>query len=240
MLQHDLRPPPGSRHARKRVGRGYGSGHGTYAGRGLKGQKARSGGGVRPGFEGGQLPLIRRMARKRGFTNRFRVEYSTVSLARLAGFEAGTEVTPEVLHQRRIVRTLRQPIKVLADGTLSAALTVHAHAFSAKARQAIEAAGGRAVVIGAPEVLVEPVSEAAAPAPEAEAAAPEASAPEAEAPAPETAAPRRRRAAAKPAAAAEAEAPATAEGEAPAAEGEKKPARRRRKQADAEEGSAEA
>ncbi len=98
MLQNELRPARGSRHARKRVGRGNASGHGTYSGRGLKGQKARAGGGVRVGFEGGQLPLIRRMARKRGFTNRFRVEYTTVSIGRLGRFTAGTEVTPELLH----------------------------------------------------------------------------------------------------------------------------------------------
>ncbi len=215
MLQNELRPARGSRHARKRVGRGNASGHGTYSGRGLKGQKARSGGGVRVGFEGGQLPLIRRMARKRGFTNPFRVEYTTVSLARLARFTAGTEVTPELLHQSRIVRTLRQPIKILSDGELAAALVVKAHAFSAKARQAIEAAGGRVEVIGAPEVVVER-------------AEPEAGAtPAAEAPAPEAAAP--------------AEAPqAEAVPEQPA-EAEAKPARRRRtKKADAEEGAAEA
>lgn len=155
MLQHELRPAAGSRHARKRVGRGNGSGHGTYSGRGIKGQKARSGGGVRLGFEGGQLPLIRRMARKRGFTNPFRVEYSTVSLGRLARFGVGTEVTPELLHQTRLVRSLRRPVKILADGELRTALVVHAHAFSDKARQAIESAGGRAVLIGAPEVVVE-------------------------------------------------------------------------------------
>ena len=93
--------PAGARHARKRVGRGNASGHGTYSGRGLKGQKARAGGGVKRGFEGGQLPLVRRMARKRGFTNHFRVEYEPVNLSRLARFPAGSEVTPETLRQRR-------------------------------------------------------------------------------------------------------------------------------------------
>ncbi|MCJ7831181.1 MAG: 50S ribosomal protein L15, partial [Dehalococcoidia bacterium] len=97
MHQHELRPPAGARHHPKRVGRGNSSGHGTYSGRGLKGQKARAGGGVRASFEGGQLPLVRRMGRKRGFTNAFRVEYDTVNLSRLARFPAGSEVTPETL-----------------------------------------------------------------------------------------------------------------------------------------------
>lgn len=195
MLQHELRPAQGSRHARKRVGRGNGSGHGTYSGRGIKGQKARSGGGVRLGFEGGQLPLIRRMARKRGFTNPFRVEYTTVSLGRLARFAAGTEVTPELLHQSRIVRSLRRPIKILSDDELATSLIVHAHAVSGKARQVIEAAGGRVVLIGAPEVAVEPVEAPAAigepPAPVEAPVAPEAAEPPAK-PA------RRRRAKAQP------------------------------------------
>lgn len=215
MLQNELRPARGSRHARKRVGRGNASGHGTYSGRGLKGQKARAGGGVRVGFEGGQLPLIRRMARKRGFTNPFRVEYTTVSLSRLARFAAGTEVTPELLHRSRVVRTLRRPIKVLSDGELSAALVVKAHAFSAGARQAIEAAGGRVEVIGAPEVVVERAEPGAA-----------AEAPAAEAPAAEPAAP--------------VEVP-PAEAAAPEQPAEAKPARRRRtKKAEAEDGAAEA
>jgi large subunit ribosomal protein L15 len=142
--QHELRPSSGAHHARKRVGRGNASGHGTYSGRGLKGQKARAGGGVRRGFEGGQLPLMRRMARKRGFTNRFRVEYEPVNLSRLSRFPAGSEVTPETLRGAGIVKDRHRPIKVLGDGNLGAALTVRVHKFSASARQKIEAAGGTA------------------------------------------------------------------------------------------------
>lgn len=142
MLQHELRPPAGSRRKRKRVGRGNASGHGTYSGRGLKGQKSRSGGGVRQGFEGGQLPLVQRMARKRGFTNIFRVEYVPVNLSRLSKFPAGSEVTPEALVQAGVVKNLRRPVKILGDGRLDVALTVRAHKFSALARERIEAAGG--------------------------------------------------------------------------------------------------
>jgi len=142
--QHELRPPAGARHRTKRVGRGNASGHGTYSGRGLKGQKARAGGGVRTGFEGGQLPLIRRMSRKRGFTNAFRVEYATVSLSRLACLPAGSEVTPETLIAAGIIKNARRPLKILGDGALKGPLTVRADKFSASARQKIEAAGGKA------------------------------------------------------------------------------------------------
>jgi large subunit ribosomal protein L15 len=142
--QEGLRPAAGSRHSRKRVGRGNSSGHGTYSGRGLKGQKARAGGGVRRGFEGGQLPLVRRMARKRGFTNAFRVEYEPLNLSSLARFPAGSEVTPETLQSAGIIKDSKRRIKVLGDGDLKAALTVRAHKFSATARQKIEAAGGKA------------------------------------------------------------------------------------------------
>jgi large subunit ribosomal protein L15 len=142
--QDELRPARGTRHAPKRVGRGNSSGHGTYSGRGLKGQKARAGGGVKPGFEGGQLPLVRRMARKRGFTNNFRTEYEPLNLSRLARFPAGSEVTPETLISAGIIRNGKRPIKVLGGGALKTALTVRAHKFSATARQKIEAAGGKA------------------------------------------------------------------------------------------------
>jgi large subunit ribosomal protein L15 len=142
VLQHELRPPAGSRRKRKRVGRGNASGHGTYSGRGLKGQKARSGGGVRIGFEGGQLPLVRRMARKRGFTNIFRVEYAPVNVSRLARFPAGSEVTPAVLLQAGVVKNRSRPVKILGSGGLNVALTVRAHKFSASARKRIEDAGG--------------------------------------------------------------------------------------------------
>lgn len=141
MQQHELRQPPGATHKRKRVGRGNASGHGTYSTRGRKGQKARSGGGVRPGFEGGQLPLVRRMAYKRGFRNPFRVDYEEVNVGMLARFAAGSEVNAASLAATRLVRT-GKPVKVLGDGELSAALTVEAASFSKSARAKIEAAGG--------------------------------------------------------------------------------------------------
>ena len=139
-----LSPASGSRKARKRVGRGDGSGHGTYSGRGCNGQKSRSGFRLKPGFEGGQLPLIKSLPRKRGFTNIFRVEYAVVSVGSLSAFEAGAEIDPQKLVEAGIVKSLRKPIKVLADGEISQALTVKAHRFSAAARSKIEAAGGKA------------------------------------------------------------------------------------------------
>ncbi len=143
MQQHELRQPAGATHKRKRVGRGNGSGHGTYSGRGLKGQKARSGGGVRPGFEGGQLPLIRRMARKRGFRNPFRVEYEEVNVGALGQrFAASSEVNAERLRAARLIRSARRPVKVLGDGELSVALAVEAVSFTKSAVAKIEAAGG--------------------------------------------------------------------------------------------------
>ncbi len=142
MQQHELRQPAGATHRKKRVGRGNASGHGTYSGKGLKGQKARAGGGVRPGFEGGQLPLIRRMARKRGFRNPFRVDYEEVNVGQLARFEAGSEVNARTLLGARIIRSVRKPVKILGDGELSAALTVEATSFSSSARSKIEAVGG--------------------------------------------------------------------------------------------------
>ncbi len=147
MLAHELKPPAGAKHPRKRVGRGNATGQGTYAGKGLKGQKARSGAPVRLGFEGGQTPLIKRMPKRRGFKNRFRVDYLEVNLRDLVRFEAGSEVTPETLKQQRIVRSLKKPIKVLGEGELKVALTVHANKFSVTARERIEAAGGKAVEI---------------------------------------------------------------------------------------------
>jgi large subunit ribosomal protein L15 len=142
MQQHELRQPPGAKRRRKRVGRGNASGHGTYSTRGLKGQKARSGGGVRPGFEGGQLPLVRRMARKRGFRNPFKVDYEEVNVGALARFSAGTEVTAQALREARLIRSARRPVKVLGDGDLTVALTVEASSFSKPALAKIEAAGG--------------------------------------------------------------------------------------------------
>jgi len=142
--QDELSPAPGSRRAAKRVGRGDGSGHGTYSGRGSKGQKSRSGYRMRPGFEGGQLPLIKRLPRKRGFVNIFRTEYSIVKLGTLNMFESGSEVTPEKLVAAGIVKSLKQPVKILADGELNHPLVVRANKFSAAAKAKIEAAGGKA------------------------------------------------------------------------------------------------
>ncbi|HEY8414919.1 MAG TPA: 50S ribosomal protein L15 [Thermaerobacter sp.] len=144
---HELRPAPGARRRRKRVGRGIGSGHGKTAGRGTKGQKARSGGAKGPGFEGGQMPLQRRIP-KRGFTNApFRKEYAVVNVEALNRFEPGTEVTPELLVERGLVRDLRDGVKILGDGELRVALTVRAHKFSESARAKIEQAGGKVEVI---------------------------------------------------------------------------------------------
>ncbi len=143
--QDNITPAAGSKHSRKRIGRGYGSGHGGYATRGCKGQKSRAGNNkVRPGFEGGQLPIIKRLPRKRGFVNIFRTEYSPVSVGSLNTFEASSEVTPEKLLAAGIVKSLRNPIKILADGDINIPLTVKANKFSASARAKIEAAGGKA------------------------------------------------------------------------------------------------
>ena len=147
MEAHDLKPPKGAKHARKRLGRGNASGHGTYSSRGLKGQKARSGNKPRRFFEGGQTRLMKRLPRRRGFRNPFRVEYSAVNLKDLDAFDAKTEVTPELLKEKRILRSLRKPVKVLATGELTKPLTVHAHKFSMTAKERIEAAGGAVVVI---------------------------------------------------------------------------------------------
>ena len=144
MFQSDLSPTPGSVHKRKRVGRGNASGHGTYATRGVKGQKSRSGRDLRIGFEGGQIPLVRALSRKRGFTNRFRVEYEPVNLASLARFEAGSVVSLETLKAAGIVKSSAKPVKILGDGELTVGLTVRAHKFSVAARSKIEAAGGKA------------------------------------------------------------------------------------------------
>jgi large subunit ribosomal protein L15 len=142
---HDLRPSPGATHSRKRVGRGPGSGHGKTAGRGYKGQKSRTGYRHQRGFEGGQMPLHRRIP-KRGFTNIFRVEYDIVNISDLDRFDAGAAVTLEALAERRLARRSR-PVKILGDGAITKALTVSAHKFSAAARASIEAAGGRCEVI---------------------------------------------------------------------------------------------
>lgn len=143
MRQDNLAPPPGSKKSRKRVGRGDGSGHGTYSGRGCKGQKSRAGYKMRPGFEGGQLPLIKRLPKIRGFTNIFRVEYSVVNISRLNIFEAESEVTPEKLVAAGMVKSLRRPIKILAGGDIDRPLSVKATRFSAAAKAKIETAGGK-------------------------------------------------------------------------------------------------
>lgn len=147
MQAHELKPPRGAKHARKRLGRGNATGHGTYSGRGLKGQKSRSGNKPRRFFEGGQTRLMKRLPRKRGFRNPFRVEYAPVNLRDLEAFDPKTEVTPELLKEKRILRSLRKPVKVLATGALTKPLTVRAHKFSLTAKERIEAAGGSAVLI---------------------------------------------------------------------------------------------
>lgn len=146
MKLHELKPAEGSRKERKRLGRGIGSGQGKTAGKGHKGQNARSGGGVRLGFEGGQTPLFRRLP-KRGFTNINRKEYAVVNLDALNVFEDGTEVTPELLIETGLVRKELAGIKVLAKGSLEKKLTVKAHKFSSAAEEAIKAAGGQTEVI---------------------------------------------------------------------------------------------
>ena len=148
MSLNNLRPPKGAKHAKKRVGRGPGSGHGKTAGRGEKGAKSRSGFRHKRGFEGGQMPLHRRVP-KRGFHNPFRVEYAVVNLDTLAEvFDAGSSVTPELLRERGLVRTAKAPVKVLGRGEISKQLTVRAHKFSGSAAAKIAAAGGVAEVIG--------------------------------------------------------------------------------------------
>jgi len=146
MKLDDLRPAPGSNKKRKRVGRGDGSGHGKTSGRGHKGQGARSGGNTKPGFEGGQMPLQRRLP-KRGFHNPFRVEMAVVNLGQIDLLPAEAEVTPEVLIQHGYVSGKNRKVKILGDGSLSRPVTVRAHGFSAKAKEKIEAAGGKAELI---------------------------------------------------------------------------------------------
>lgn len=146
MKLHELKPAEGSRKKRNRVGRGIGSGNGKTASKGHKGQNARSGGGVRLGFEGGQTPLFRRLP-KRGFTNINRKEYAIVNLDVLNRFEDGTEVTPALLLETGVISKEKSGVKVLANGKLEKKLTVKAHKFSSAAKEAIEAAGGTAEVI---------------------------------------------------------------------------------------------
>ena len=146
MKLHELNAPAGSGKNRKRRGRGTATGQGKTGGRGMNGQKSRSGGGVRLGFEGGQMPLYRRLP-KRGFTNIFGTEYTVLNVSDLARLEAGTEVTPELLAELGMVKQVKDGIKILGDGELKNSLTVKAHKFSKGAVEKIEAAGGKAEVI---------------------------------------------------------------------------------------------
>ena len=147
MKLHELRPSEGAFKTSKRLGRGTGSGLGKTSGKGHKGQNARSGGGVRPGFEGGQLPLFRRLP-KRGFSNAmFKVEYATINVSDLEKFEDGAVVTPELLKEMGILKKQLAGVKVLGNGELTKKLTVKAHKFSASAIEKIEAIGGKAEVI---------------------------------------------------------------------------------------------
>lgn len=149
MKLHDLKPDEGAKKKRKRVGRGIASGQGKTAGRGTKGQNARSGGGVPPYFEGGQLPLVHRTPHRPGFTNIFKVEYQPVNVDELeARFKKGARVTPEALVEAGLIKSTRRPVKILGRGELKKGLTVRAHAFSENARRKIEDAGGKAEVLG--------------------------------------------------------------------------------------------
>ena len=144
LRMNELRPPAGARKPRRRIGRGDGSGNGTYSGRGLKGQKSRSGGGVRLGFQGGQLRMLKSLPMLRGFTARSHTEYQVVNLDRLAAAPEGSELTPEIMAAAGLIDSASRPVKVLGRGEVTAALTVSAHRFSAAARRKIEAAGGTA------------------------------------------------------------------------------------------------
>ncbi|MCQ4088840.1 50S ribosomal protein L15 [Saccharibacillus sp. JS10] len=146
MKLHELSPAPGSTKERKRIGRGTSSGTGKTAGRGHKGQNSRSGGGVRPGFEGGQNPLYRRLP-KRGFVNPTRKEFAIVNIEELNNFAENTEVTPELLQEQGIVKDTKSGIKILGNGDVTVKLTVKANKFSQSAVEKIEAAGGKTEVI---------------------------------------------------------------------------------------------
>ena len=146
MRLHELKPAEGSRKKPRRIGRGPGSGRGKTSGRGENGQRSRSGYSARRGFEGGQMPLHRRLP-KRGFTNIFRTECRVVNVSRLNGFEAGSVVTPESLEQVGLLRKGKEPVKVLGNGELKVALTVRVHRISGAAAKKIEAAGGKAEIL---------------------------------------------------------------------------------------------
>ena len=141
-MENELKTSSGGRRNRRRVGRGNGSGKGTYSTRGIKGQKSRSGGGVRPGFEGGQLPLIKRMPHLRGFTNIFKVEYAIVNVGQLTVFEPGTEINPLLLAQIGIIKNTKRPVKILGQGEIDRPVKITAHQFSQSAEAKIQAVGG--------------------------------------------------------------------------------------------------
>jgi large subunit ribosomal protein L15 len=144
---NNLHPAPGSTHKKKRVGRGPGSGLGKTAGRGHKGQKSRSGYSSRAGFEGGQMPLQRRLP-KRGFTNVFKKQWIEISLAKIdANFNAGDEVTPEILHDRGLIKKAKHDLVILGNGDITKALTISSHRFTKAAKEKIEKAGGSAIEI---------------------------------------------------------------------------------------------
>jgi large subunit ribosomal protein L15 len=143
MKQNELRPSLGSRHRDKRVGRGDASGHGSFSGRGIKGQKSRSGGGVRLGFEGGQLPLIKKLPKRRGFSSPFRVEYNIVNVGELNLFQSESEIGPKELFEVGLIKSPAMPTKILGDGDISTPLSVYAEKFSASAEKKIVAAGGK-------------------------------------------------------------------------------------------------
>ena len=143
MRQDELSPATGSKHVRKRVGRGDGSGHGTYSGKGCKGQKSRSSVELPRGFEGGQLPIAQKLPHKRGFHNKFGINYATINIRQLAEFEAGNEVNAEKVFTAGMTISPKLPLKILGDGEIDHALTVKANKFSATAKAKIEAAGGK-------------------------------------------------------------------------------------------------
>lgn len=143
----DLRPNKGANTSKRRLGRGHGSGRGKTAGRGTKGQNSRSGGGVRPGFEGGQLPIQQRMPYKRGFTNIWRTPWETVNVGKLAELQVDGPITPDVLAEAGLIRSTRFPVKILGNGELGSSITVQAHGFSKSAKEMIEQAGGTVEVL---------------------------------------------------------------------------------------------
>ncbi|HMR01502.1 MAG TPA: 50S ribosomal protein L15 [Candidatus Gracilibacteria bacterium] len=147
----NLKSKHGARKKSKRVGRGNASGLGTYAGRGLNGQKSRTGGGVRPGFEGGQTPLYRKMPKLKGFNNVNRVKYQVVNVAKLNSFDDNAEITVETLYEKNMVPSKAQPLKILGEGELTKKVKVTADKFSAEARKKIEAAKGTVVELMAQE-----------------------------------------------------------------------------------------